>query len=341
VFDGKIRIAVDAMGGDHAPERIVAGTVEAAAMGAGRYEIVLVGDELLLRERFERMIHGLPISIVHASESVAMDEAPAAAVRRKKDSSIAVAMRRHRDGAVDAVVSAGNTGAVMGSALFTLGRLTGVSRPAIATVFPSEAGSTLLLDVGANPDCRPGNLVEFGIMGSLYAEHVFGIDQPRVGLVSIGEESGKGTDTVVEGHRLLMESGLEFVGNIQGRDILKGDVNVAVCDGFTGNVLLKFAEGVVSFMTTGIKRGLARSPLARVGALLMAPVLQGLKKDLDYEEFGGAPLLGIDGVVIICHGGSSAKAIRNAIQVAERMVREGLNGHIKARLEEIHAAHLH
>jgi glycerol-3-phosphate acyltransferase PlsX len=341
VSDGKIRIAVDAMGGDHAPERIVAGAVEAAAAGAGRFEVVLVGDEVLLRERFERMIQGLPISIAHASETVAMDEAPAATVRRKKDSSIAVAMRRHRAGEVDAVVSAGNTGAVMGSALLTLGRLPGVSRPAIATVFPSEAGSTLLLDVGANPDCRPQNLVEFGIMGSLYAEHVFGIDRPRVGLVSNGEESGKGTDAVVEGHRLLIESGLDFVGNIQGADILRGDVNVAVCDGFTGNVLLKFSEGIVGLLTAGIKRGLTRSPLARLGALLMAPVFQGLKKDMDYEEYGGAPLLGIDGVVIICHGGSSAKAIRNAIRVADRMVREGLNEHIKARLEEIHAAHLH
>jgi glycerol-3-phosphate acyltransferase PlsX len=338
---GMIRIAVDAMGGDHAPERIVAGAVEAAAAGAGRFEVVLVGNEPLLRERFERILHGLPISIAHASETVAMDEAPASAVRRKKNSSIAVAMRRHRAGEVDAVVSAGNTGAVMGSALLTLGRLPGVSRPAIATVFPSEAGTTLLLDVGANPDCRPQNLVEFGIMGSLYAEHVFGIARPRVGLVSNGEESGKGTEAVVEGHRLLMESGLDFVGNIQGRDILKGDVNVAVCDGFTGNVLLKFTEGIISLMTTGIKRGLARSLLARVGALLMAPVFRELKKDLDYEEFGGAPLLGIDGVIVICHGGSSAKAIHNAVRVAERMVREGLNGHIKARLDEIHAAEPH
>jgi glycerol-3-phosphate acyltransferase PlsX len=335
-----IRIAVDAMGGDHAPERIVEGAVEAAATGAGRFEVVLVGDADLLHQDYERKLHGLPIRVVHAAETVAMDESPAVAIRRKKDSSIAVAMRLHRAGEVEAVVSAGNTGAAMSSALLTLGRLPGVSRPAIATVFPSEAGTTLLLDVGANPDCRPHNLLEFGIMGSLYAEHVFGIEQPRVGLVSNGEEMGKGTEAVVEGHRLLMESGLRFVGNIQGRDILKGDVNVAVCDGFTGNVLLKFAEGIVSLLTARINRGLVRSPLARVGALFMAPVFRQLKKELDYEEFGGAPLLGIDGVVIICHGGSTAKAIRNAIRVAERMVHEGLNENIKARLEKIHAADL-
>jgi glycerol-3-phosphate acyltransferase PlsX len=333
-----MRIAVDAMGGDHAPERIVEGAVEAAASAAGKYEVVLVGDQGLIVDRFARMIHGLPIEIVHAAEVVDMDESPATAIRRKRDSSIAVAMKLHRRGEVDAVVSAGNTGAAMGAALVTLGRIPGVSRPAIATLLPTASGATLMVDVGANPDCQPHNLVEFGIMGSLYAEHVFGLPEPSVGLLSNGAESGKGTDVIVEANRQLSNTDLHFIGNIEGKDILTGEANVVVCDGFTGNVILKFTEGIISLLTAGLKRGLSKSPLSRVGALLMTPVFQQLKKELDYEEYGGAPLLGIDGVVIICHGGSSAKAIRNAIKVAGRIVDEKLNEDIKARLERIHAA---
>ncbi|MFO7768583.1 MAG: phosphate acyltransferase PlsX [bacterium] len=335
-----MRIAVDAMGGDHAPERIVAGAVEAAAGAGGRFEVVLVGDELLITERFSHMLHGLPIEIVHAPEIIEMDEAPAAAMRRKRDASIPVAMRLHRDGEVDAVVSAGNTGAAMASALLTLGRLRGVHRPAIASLLPSEEGATLVLDVGANPAVSAENLLQFALMGSLYTEYVFDVDSPRVGLVNIGEEENKGTETAVRAHALLKASGLNFVGNVQGRDILAGGLDVAVCDGFTGNVILKFAEGIVSLLTAGVKRGLSRSPVAKLGAVLMSPVFRQLKKDLDYEEYGGAPLLGIDGVVIIGHGRSSAKAIRNAVRGASRIVAEGLNDHIKLRLDEMHAAEL-
>jgi glycerol-3-phosphate acyltransferase PlsX len=333
-----MRIAVDAMGGDYAPERIVEGAVEAAASARGGLEVVLIGDQGLLVDRFHSMIQGLPIEIAHASEVVGMDESPTSAIRRKRDSSIAVAMNLHREGKVDAVVSAGNTGAAMGSALVTLGRLPGVSRPAIASVFPSASGATLVLDVGANLECQPVNLVEFAIMGVLYAEHVFEIEEPTIGLLSNGQESEKGTDTVVEANRLLATSGLNFIGNVEGKDILAGEANVVVCDGFTGNVILKFTEGIISLLTAGVKRGLSKSPLSRVGALFMTPVLMELKDELDYEEYGGAPLLGIEGVVIICHGGSSAKAIRNAIKVAGRIVSEGLNEHIKARLELTDAA---
>ncbi len=326
------------MGGDYAPERIVEGAVEAAASARGGLEVVLIGDQGLLVDRFHSMIQGLPIEIAHASEVVGMDESPTSAIRRKRDSSIAVAMNLHREGKVDAVVSAGNTGAAMGSALVTLGRLPGVSRPAIASVFPSASGATLVLDVGANLECQPVNLVEFAIMGVLYAEHVFEIEEPTIGLLSNGQESEKGTDTVVEANRLLATSGLNFIGNVEGKDILAGEANVVVCDGFTGNVILKFTEGIISLLTAGVKRGLSKSPLSRVGALFMTPVLMELKDELDYEEYGGAPLLGIEGVVIICHGGSSAKAIRNAIKVAGRIVSEGLNEHIKARLELTDAA---
>ncbi|MFC1499768.1 phosphate acyltransferase PlsX [Candidatus Zixiibacteriota bacterium] len=335
-----MRIALDAMGGDFAPDRIVAGAVEAAASARGAYEIVLVGDQAVLNEQFGKLIHGLPIEIAHADEVIAMDEAPASALRRKKTSSISVAMELHRTGEVDAVISAGNTGAAMGSALLTLGRLKGVSRPAIASLFPSTRGASLVLDVGANTEVTVQNLMEFAVMGSLSAERVFGITDPMVGLLSIGEEGSKGTEMVVESHAKLLDSGLNFIGNVQGQDILTGAADVIVCDGFTGNIVLKFTEGITSFLTAGVKRGLSKSPIAYFGALLMTPVLDEIKKDLDYEEYGGAPLLGINGVVIICHGGSSVKAIRNAVAIASRMAEEQLNEHIKARLEEINVADL-
>jgi len=335
-----MRIALDAMGGDFAPDRIVAGAVEAAASAAGAFEVVLVGDSVVLKERFGKQIHGLPIEIAHADDVISMEEAPVVALRKKRASSIGIAMDLHRSGQVDAVVSAGNTGAAMGSALLTLGRLKGVSRPAIASLFPSTRGATLVLDVGANTEVTVSNLLQFAVMGSLVAERVFEVTEPMVGLLSIGEEGSKGTEMVVETHRKLLGSGLNFIGNVEGQDILTGAADVIVCDGFTGNIVLKFTEGITSFLTAGVKRGLSKSPLAYVGALLMTPVLDEIKKDLDYEEYGGAPLLGIDGVVIICHGGSSAKAIRNALIIASRMAEEKLNDHIKVRLDEIHAADL-
>jgi len=335
-----MRIAIDAMGGDFAPDRIVAGAVEAAASAAGAFEVVLVGDSAVLKEQFSKQIHGLPIEIVHAEDVISMGEAPLVALRKKRESSIGVAMGLHRSGEVDAVISAGNTGAAMGSALLTLGRLKGVSRPAIASLFPSTRGATLVLDVGANIDVNASNLLQFAAMGSVVAERVFDVAEPMVGLLSIGEEGSKGTEMVVETHRKLLDSGLNFIGNIEGQDILTGVADVIVCDGFTGNIILKFTEGITSFLTAGVKRGLSKSPLAYVGALLMTPVLDEIKRDLDYEEYGGAPLLGIDGVVIICHGRASARAIKNAVFIASRIAEEKLNDHIKARLDEIHAADL-
>ncbi len=335
-----MRIAVDAMGGDHAPDRNVAGAVEAAASAGGRYEVVLIGDRPLLEERFSKLIKGLPIEIVHAGEVVAMNESPLVALRSKKDSSITVAMELHGRGEVDGVVSAGNTGAAMVSALYALGRLPGVSRPAIASFFPSTVSPVLVLDVGANVECRPSNLTEFGLMGSIYVQHVLGIANPTVGLLSIGEESGKGTETVVTAHQELLNSNLNFIGNVQGGDILTADINVVVCDGFTGNTILKFSEGITSLLTASIKRGLSKSPPAKLGALLMSPVLMEVKKEISYEEYGGAPMLGIDGTLVICHGRSTVKAIRNAVEAASHMIEEGINEHIKARLDEIHAANI-
>lgn len=335
-----IRIAVDAMGGDHAPDRNVAGAVEAAASAGGRYEIVLVGDRLLLEERFSKLIKGLPIEIVHAGEVVAMDESPSVALRSKKDSSITVAMELHGRGDVDGVISAGSTGAAMVAALHILGRLPGVSRPALASFFPSVTSPVLVLDVGANVECRPSNLTEFALMGSVYVQQVMGIANPAIGLLSIGEESKKGTEVVVAAHQELLNSDLNFIGNVQGGDILTSDIDVVVCDGFTGNIILKFSEGFTSFLTAGIKRGLSKNPPAQLGALLMSPVLMDIKKEISYEEYGGAPMLGIDGTLVICHGRSTVRAIKSAVEVASNMIEEGINEHIKDRLDKIHAARI-
>jgi glycerol-3-phosphate acyltransferase PlsX len=335
-----MRIAVDAMGGDHAPDRNVAGAVEAAASSGGRYEVVLVGDRPTLEERFTKLIKGLPIEIVHADEVVAMNESPSVALRSKRDSSITIAMELHGRGEVDGVVSPGNTGAAMAAALHGLGPLPGVSRPAIASFFPSAVSPVLLLDVGANVECKPSNLTEFGLMGSVYVQYVLGIENPTVGLLSIGEESKKGTEVIVAAHRELLNSNLNFVGNVQGGDILTSEIDVVVCDGFTGNTILKFSEGVTSLLTAGIRRGLSKSPPAKLGALLMSPVLMDVKKELSYEEYGGAPMLGIDGTLVICHGRSTVKAIRNAVEAASRMIEEGINEQIKARLDKIHAANI-
>ena len=263
-----------------------------------------------------------------------MDESPITALRKKKNTSIAVALSLHRQGRVDAVVSAGNTGAVMASSVWTLKRLEGVDRPAIASFFPTEKEPIIVLDVGANADCKPLNLYQFAVMGSIYARSILGRRNPRVGLLSIGEESSKGNELTLEAHRLLGRSSLNFIGNLEGKDILTGDVDVVVCDGFVGNVILKFTESIERILTTHFNKHLRSNLRSKLGALLLKPVFENFRKDFDYAEYGGAPLLGIDGVSIICHGKSSPKAISNAILVARRMVREGINEMIKQRLKE-------
>lgn len=324
---------MDAMGGDRAPLDIIDGAAEAAAAGAGRFTIVLVGR----REEIERHIaeSALPtdhLEIVHASEAVGMSESPATAIRRKKDSSIAVATRLHREGAVEAVVSAGNTGAAVASALLSLGRIPGIDRPAIAILYPSRNGGTIVLDGGANAECLPVHLEQFALMGSAYAELFLGRTNPRIGLLSIGEEPSKGNDLTREAHRRIAASGLNFAGNVEGRDVISGTVDVVVTDGFVGNVLLKFAESIVSYVGTLLREGIEDSLLARAGALLMRPAFSHMKRTLDYAEYGGMPLLGVDGVMIIGHGGSSAKAVRNAVLAAERFVLNGVNRRIKEKV---------
>jgi len=339
-----MRIAVDAMGGDHAPDAVIKGAVESAKQFNGSVEIALVGHGPLLREKLSHIAYRYrpqSVTVVEASETVEMGESPVVALRKKRDSSLVVAMELLKSGQAQAVVSAGNTGAVMACALLDVGRLEGVNRPAIASVLPNQRGVTLLLDAGANTDCRPINLLQFGIMGSLYYRHIFRSPQPRVGLLSIGSENTKGNELTLEAHSLLSKSQLNFVGNVEGKDILKGAADVIVCDGFVGNVILKFAESIVGLVSATIKEKVAANVRSKLGAFLLAPAFIKFKRKLDYEEYGGAPLLGIDGVCIICHGGSSPKAIKNAISLAVRVVNSGVNNQVKYQLQRMNNAASH
>jgi glycerol-3-phosphate acyltransferase PlsX len=321
-------IILDAMGGDLGPAACVEGAVQAVKEAPYSLRIVLVGDERQLRAEIRKYhLNGSQVETVHADEVVSMHD-PATDGIRKKDSSISVAMRLLRDKVGEGVVSTGNTGAVMAAGLAHLGRLRGVSRPAIACLFPTERGRTLLVDVGANPVCKPQNLMEFGIMGAVYIKSVMGVSQPRVGLLSIGEEPTKGNDLTITTHGVLASSDLNFVGNVEGRDILRGRADVVVCDGFVGNIMLKFAESLQSYLTNAVKRQISRNYFSRAGAILMGPFLRRMKKTFDYTEYGGAPLLGLDGHCMICHGSSTPKAIKNAIWAVERGFDRHVNEHI-------------
>ena len=311
-----MRIAVDAMGGDFAPKEIVQGAVDAAK----KYdcEIVLIGDEGQIRaELGGANTEALRISIVHASEVIGMDEHPAEAVRTKKDSSVVVATRLVKEGKCDAVFSAGSTGAAVAAAQLILHRIRGVGRPAIATPMPTPDGVTLMLDSGANVDSKPEHLVQSAVMGALYAQHVFGIAHPRVGLLNIGEEESKGNEQAKETYQLLkVEPNIHFCGNAEGRDVPKGNFDVVICDGFVGNVVLKFAEGLAKTILGLIREEIRGAGLmAKLGALLLMPTLRRLGKRLDVREYGGAPLLGVNGCCVIGHGSSDAKSVASAIGV--------------------------
>lgn len=329
-----MKVAVDAMGGDNAPHEIVLGASQAAV--EYHCEIVLVGNKEILENilHTQKQAKSLPITIHHANEIIEMDEHPGAAVRKKKDSSIVVATRLVKEGACDAVISAGSTGAAVASALFGLGRISGIERPAIATPIPNLTGTTVLLDSGANIDSKPRHLVQNAIMGSIYAEYVLGIDNPRVGLLNIGEEETKGNEQVLATFPLLKQlSTIQFIGNVEGRDIPKGTVDVVVCDGFVGNVVLKLGEGLASVIFKLVKEAIEKSGFfTKLASLVVLPALRGLKRKLDYSEYGGAPLLGINGCFIICHGSSKAKAIKNAIRVAKEFTEKNVVGHISENI---------
>jgi len=329
-----MKIALDAMGGDKAPVGIVEGAFEAAREASDRVEVVLVGKRDILEAHISaQRLEASNVEIVDAAEVIEMSESPATAIRRKRASSIAVGMNLHREGKVRAFVSAGNTGAVVGSSLLTLGRLPGIERPAIAIHLPTENGGTVLIDGGANSDCAPHNLLQFAFMGSVYAETFFGKRNPRVALLSIGEERSKGNELTRGSYELLEKSGLNFTGNVEGRDVFTGAADVVVTDGFVGNVVLKFTESIVYYINTLIKEEAGKRFFARIGAGLMKPAFRGVKRKLDYAEYGGMPLLGVNGVVIISHGKSSSRAIKNAVLAAERFVAGGVNDRIRQRIE--------
>ncbi|MBO8129442.1 MAG: phosphate acyltransferase PlsX [Peptococcaceae bacterium] len=314
-----MRIAVDAMGGDYAPSEVILGA--AAAAREFDVEIVLVGDQ----QRIEAELPPeTPISIVHASETVEMCDQAVVAVRKKKDASIVKAVRLLKEGEVEAVVSAGHTGATMAGALLNLGRIKGIDRPALVSCIPNREGVTVLLDVGANVDCRPRHLVQFGVMGTLYAEKVLGIENPRVGLLSIGEEPSKGNELTLAAYPLLEQAGFRFIGNVEGRDVFNGRVDVIVCDGFVGNIVLKTAEGLASAFKHLIKKSFTRNWMTKVSAPVSMLTFKDIGQRFDYSEYGGAPLLGVNGVVIVSHGSSRAKAVKNAVKVAK----DAVEGHL-------------
>ena len=308
-----MKIAVDAMGGDHAPEHPVAGAILAAReLGA---DIVLVGQQERIEKALATHPKAPPLEIVHAEQVIAMDESPATALRRKRDSSIHVSATLLRQGDVQGFVSAGNTGAVMVMVKLYVGTVTGVDRPALAVILPSRKGRTVLIDVGANIDPKSEQLLQFGVMGSFFAQTIMGLESPRVGLLSIGEEAGKGTDLTRAAHQALADSPLNFLGNVEAREVYSGAADVVVCDGFTGNVVLKTSEAVVETMLHLLREELIRSRVNRLGARLARGAFRNYRRRVHYAEFGGAPLLGARGLTVICHGRSSARAIMNGIRV--------------------------
>ncbi len=319
-----MKIALDAMGGDNAPEVTVGGALRAAREFP--VEILLVGQ----REAIERSLAHYPnlppnISIVHAPEVIGMDEPPVASIRKKRESSINIGVEMLKRREVNAFVSAGNTGAVVSASTLLVGLLPGVERPGIAALLPGVKGDTLLIDVGANIAPRPMHLLQYALMGEVYARCVLGKPRPTVGLLNVGEEETKGTEFIKETYQMLESSGLNFVGNVEGHDIFSGEFNVIICDGFAGNVAIKTAESLAHAINLLLKRSLLKSPLTRLGAWLARDAFLQLRKEVDYAERGGVPLLGVDGVSIIAHGASSAKAIKNAIRVGYEAVRHDLN----------------
>jgi len=330
-----MRIALDAMGGDFAPQATVEGAYLYQKETKNQNEVVLIGDEKQIQDECAKIGDHLEnkISFVHADEVIGMNESPTEALKLKKKSSISVGLALHKEGEVDAFVSAGNTGAQMAASLLNLGRISGVHRPAIGSFIPSEKGLVFLIDVGANSDCKPINLVQFGIMGGIFVDHIYDGSNPTIGLLSIGEEEKKGNELTQAAYQLMKKNLRGFVGNVEGRDILKGKVDIVVCDGFVGNIILKFAESVMGVLTKSFRRNIGSNLFTNLGALLVKPAFSELRKNYDYEEYGGVPLLGVNGISIICHGSSSAKAIKNAMLVAERMSVKNVNDHISETLK--------
>lgn len=327
-------IAIDAMGGDHGPDVVVSGAVS----GARRFgaSIVLFGNEPEIRAVLDRQdTDGIDVSVVATPEVISMDDHPAQAVRRKPDSSLVRSIQAVKDDAAVAMISAGNSGAVMAGALMILGRIRGIDRPAIASYMPSRSGRTLVLDLGAVTDPKPEHLVQFALMGQTYARYVLDVAEPTIGLLSNGEEPGKGNQLTLAAHKLLAQtSGIVFHGNVEGGDIADGLVNIVVTDGFTGNVALKTAEGTAGFLTDLLREHLTSTPMRKLVTLALRPAFREFRSRLDYAEIGGAPLLGVDGAAIISHGRSNERAIENAMGVALRSSEQGLPERIAERVAQ-------
>lgn len=331
------RIGIDAMGGDFGPQPVAEGAALALRAWPGRFQLTLVGDQAEIRAALQRArADSLPIEVVHAAGKVDMG-AKAASAARRTDTSLGVLIQLHKERKLDAIFSAGNTGAVVAAALVGLGRLEGVSRPALAAFIPNVGKGTVVLDVGANAEVKPQYLVQFAHMGSCYARYLLGRDDPRVGLLSIGEEDSKGNQLVQETLPLLRGAKhLNFMGNVEGRDLFKGTCDVMVTDGFTGNVLLKTAEGAASFLSNAVKTEIKRDPLAMFGSLFMLPTLRRLRGRLDWEEYGAAPLLGVNGVCFVGHGSSGPKAFHSAIRTMVQFVEQRVNDHIREEIQSDH-----
>lgn len=331
------RVVLDVMGADRGQEAIIDGGIDAVRKWGDDLHVVFVGDS----DSINSILNGkqdLPknVSVAHADRVVPMKTGATEGVRMR-DSSISVGIRLVRDGKADAFVSPGNTGAVMATSLLTLGRIKGVSRPAITSTFPtSTSRPCVVLDVGANVDCKPQHLQQFAVMGSVYASILLNLEAPRVGLLSIGEERSKGNELIFNAQKALRESKINFYGNVEGRDIMSGAVDVAVTDGFTGNILLKFAESIQPLLIRQTQRQIQTNLFSRIGAILLLPFLRRMKQQFDYAKYGGAPLLGVNGVVIICHGSSSPRAISNALSVAHEMVAKGITERIHDELVTNH-----
>jgi len=336
-----MRIALDAMGGDQAPAVVVQGAAQAAQQFRLRNdEIILVGDQRLIEAELQR-IHRIPknLSIQHAKDVIGMHEPPITALKQKPDSSIRKCLELVRTGEADAVVSAGNTGAMVAGSIFTLGLLVGVRRPGIAAPFPTRRGGTcIVIDVGANIQCKTDHLLQYALMASIFSHHVYGKKSPRVGLLNIGEEELKGSSLLKETRVRMEQLPLNFIGNVEGRDIFEGECDVVVCDGFVGNVLLKTAEGLAETLMHGLRSEVGKGPVRRFGAWLLGPALRRLRYKADCAEYGGAPLLGVSGVCLKCHGRSTAEAISNGIRVAAEQCRYDVNQHIVLGLNASHLA---
>lgn len=333
-----VRVALDAMGGDNAPGQIVLGAVQAAReYGIGVY---LVGREDAIRAELARYdTQGLDLPIIHTDEVIEMDEHPALAVRRKKRASMTLALQQVRDGTALGAVSAGNSGAMMAASLFTLGRISGVDRPALGGLFPTRDNVCLVIDIGANTDCKPEYLLQFALMGSIYIERIFSVPSPRVGLLANGEEETKGNEQVQQAHQLLKANaatlGLNFIGNVEGQDIPAGGADVVVCDGFVGNVVLKLSEGLAETLLGMLRAQMTSSLPSKLAAAVLRPGLRKVIKRLDYAEYGGVPLLGVKGSAIISHGRSNARAIKNALRVARQTAETNVAGAIAEGLARL------